>query len=43
LLFEAEGATRGVGVHHEDEVEEGGFADGGHRRAWVGSHSGLKK
>jgi hypothetical protein len=42
LLFEAEGAAGGVGVHDEDEVEEGGFADGGQRRAWVGSHSGLR-
>jgi hypothetical protein len=29
LLFEAEGATGGVGVHDEDEREKSGFADCG--------------
>src|SRR5579871_185955 len=28
-VFEAEGASRGVGEHYEDEVEETGFAEGG--------------
>jgi hypothetical protein len=43
LLFEAEGAAGGVGIHDEDEREKRGFAEGGQRRAWVASHSGLKR
>ena len=43
LLFEAEGPAGGVGVHDEDEIEESGFADYGHGRAWVGRHGGLKR
>jgi hypothetical protein len=42
LLFEAEGATGGVGEHDEDEVEKGGFADDGRGWVWVGCHGGLR-
>src|SRR4029077_11450001 len=43
LLFEAEGAAGGVGVHDEDEVEKGGFAYCGLRRTWVRSHCELSR
>src|SRR5258708_138466 len=42
LLFEAEGAAGGVGVHYEDEGEKGGFADCGRRQVWV-RHSGPRR
>ncbi len=36
LLFEAEGAAGGVGIHDKDEIEEGGFADDGQRYRGTG-------
>jgi hypothetical protein len=43
LLFEAEGATGGVGIHDEDEREESGFADEGLGREWGRSHGELRR
>src|SRR5882762_7132763 len=42
-VFEAEGATGGVGVHDEDEREKSGFADEGLGREWGRSHGGLRR
>src|SRR5258708_6549285 len=42
-VFEAEGASGGVGVHDEDEREKSGFADERLGRAWGRRHVGLRR
>src|SRR5712671_3722058 len=41
LLFKAEGATGGVGVHDENEREKGGFGDSADGLGWSGGVHGM--